>query len=115
MTPTFKDAIKIVRQLPLDEREKLRDWIDEENQKQQTENQSKVSELEKRNIKFKKALKWIDEHRREFDGQFVVLEGDKLIAHGENPKELYEIARSKGIRSPFIKRVKAEISPFGGW
>lgn len=49
MTPTIENAIEIIRQLPPPEREKVRDWIDEENQKQQTETEDKKAELERRN------------------------------------------------------------------
>lgn len=106
MTPTFEQAIEIVKALPKNEREKLRDWIDENQESIKTNTDDE---------KFRLALQWIDEHRKEYDGQFVVLDGDKLIANGTNPKELYEIARAQGIKSPFVKRVKALISPWGGW
>lgn len=106
MTPTFEQAIEIVKALPKSERQKLRDWIDE-NQEQ--------SEIVSDDEKFRLALKWVDEHRMEYDGQFVLLDGDKLLTSGTNPKELYDYAREQGIKSPFVKRVKAEISPWGGW
>jgi len=105
MTPTIEQAIEIIRQLPPPERVKIRDWIDENKERTEVENDEK----------FKLALQWIDVHRREYDGQFVLLDGDRLIAHGTNPGELYEKARKIGIQSPFVKRIKAEISPFGGW
>jgi hypothetical protein len=60
-------------------------------------------------------LQWIEEHKEEYDGQFVLLEGDVLIAHGTDPKKLYQTARAKGIEIPFVKRVKAKDLPFGGW
>lgn len=115
MTPTIEKAIEIIRQLPPTDREKVRDWIEEENQKQQTEKEKKKAELEERNEKFKKALKWVDEHKEEFDGKFVVLDGDKLVASGTDSKAVYDEARAKGYKSPFLKRVKAKELPFGGW
>lgn len=106
MIQTAEQVIEIVKSLPKKEREKVCDWINENREKKQ---------IYVDDEKFRLALKWVDEHRKEFDGQFVVLEGDKLIAHGTNAKELYDIARAKGIKVPFVKRVKAEILPFGGW
>ena len=113
MTPTIENAIEIIRQLPPPEREKLREWINKE--KELNGGQDKKSELERKNEKFKRALKWVEENKEEYDGQFVLLEGGDLIAHGTNPKELYETARNKGIKIPFVKRVKAKDLPFGGW
>lgn len=105
MTPTVEQAIEIIRRLPPTERAKVREWIDEH--KESVEN--------KDDEKFKLSLKWIDEHRKEYDGQFVLLDGEKLLAHGTNPRKLYLKAREIGIKSPFVKRIKAEILPFGGW
>jgi flagellar motility protein MotE (MotC chaperone) len=114
MTPTFEQAIEIIRQLPPSEREKLRDWIDEENQKISAE-ESKREKLARENERFRRALKWIDEHKEEFDGQWVCLDGDKLIAHGFDGKKVYQEAKEKGIETPFLERIKANELPYGPW
>jgi hypothetical protein len=115
MTPTVDQAIEIIRQLPPPEREKVREWIIEDSEKEISDGDAKKAELEKRNEKFKRALSWVEANKEEYDGQFVLLEGDDLISSGSDPKELYETARSKGIKIPFVKRVKAKELPFGGW
>ena len=115
MTPTIENAIEIIRQLPPPDREKVRDWIDEENQKEQTETEEKKAELERKNEKFKRALQWIEEHKEEYDGQWVCLNGDHLVSHGYDGKKVYEEAKAKGIETPFMERVKAKELPFGGW
>ena len=48
MTPTIENAIEIIRQLPPPEREKVRDWIDEEKQKESAEKEIWQSELEEK-------------------------------------------------------------------
>ena len=115
MTPTLENAIEIVKALPPPEREKFFDWVEEEKQNEQSEKVTQRREIEQKNEKFRCALQWLEEHKEEFDGQFVLLEGDQLIAHSKNPKELYATARAKGISVPFVKRVKAKDLPFGGW
>lgn len=62
MTPTIDQAIDIIRQIPPPDREKVRNWIDEENQKELTE--AKKNELERKNQKFKRALQWIEKTRK---------------------------------------------------
>lgn len=114
MTPTVEQAIEIIRQLPPIDRKRVLDWIEEENQKI-SDKENKREDLERRNERFRRALQWIEAHKEEFDGQFVLLEGDQLIAYGTNPKELYDTARAKGISIPFVKRIKAKDLPFGGW
>ena len=105
MTLTAEEAIKIINQLPPVEFAKVREWIDEHQ-----------TDIPQNNTdKFKLALKWIEENKEEFDGQFVLLDGDKLIAHGKEAKPLYTEARKRGIEIPFVKRIKAKELPFGGW
>jgi flagellar motility protein MotE (MotC chaperone) len=115
MTPTLENAIEIVKALPPPEREKFFDWVEEEKQSEQSEKETISRELAQKNEKFRRALQWIEEHKKEYDGQFVLLEGDQLIAHSKSPKELYTTARAKGISVPFVKRIKAKDLPFGGW
>ena len=52
---------------------------------------------------------WRRLHRDELsklEGQWVVLEGDKIVAHGEDPVRLVERARTKGIEEPYVFRVE---------
>ena len=84
MTPTAEEAIEIINQLPPFELAKVRDWI----------NEHKTVVLKEKNDKFRLALQWIEENKEEYDGQFVLLDGDKLIAHGKEAKPLYAKARN---------------------
>ena len=59
---------------------------------------------------------WVDQHRDEYLGQWVAVEGDKLVAHGTNPRQVYLSAREAGISVPFIVRVQKRDEAFmGGW
>lgn len=59
---------------------------------------------------------WVDRHRDEYLGQWVAIEGERLIAHGTNPRKVYLTARAAGITTPFIVRVHQREEPFmGGW
>lgn len=72
---------------------------------------------QERNEKFQKALRWIDEYRAEYLGKWVCLDGETLIAHGADAKQVYAEAKSKGIKIPFIEQVR-EKEPsvyWGGW
>ncbi len=115
MTPTIEQAIEIIRQLPPPDRKKFFDWAEEEKSKELAEKNEKNIELKAKNEKFRLALQWIEEHKEEFDGKFIVLDGDKLVAHGSDSKTVYDEARAKGYQSPFLTRVKAKTLPFGGW
>jgi len=50
-------------------------------------------------------LEWCRTHAevlRQFAGQWVVLEGEEIIAHGEEPLQIVAEARAKGIQVPYI-------------
>ncbi len=115
MTPTIEQAIEIIQQLPPPEREKFFDWAEEEKRRELAEKESKNIDLEQKNERFRLALNWIEENKEEYDGKFVVLDGDKLVAFGTDSKTVYDEARAKGYKSPFLTRVKAKTLPFGGW
>jgi len=39
---------------------------------------------------------------RQFAGQWVVLEGEEIVAHGNDPLQVVAEARAKGIQVPYI-------------
>lgn len=60
---------------------------------------------------------WLEQNRDEYLGQWVALEGDRLLAHGTNAREVYLAAREAGVRAPFLERVMPEEEGafWGGW
>jgi hypothetical protein len=41
-----------------------------------------------------KSVRWLDENQEKYSGQWVALEGDRLIASGLTAKEVYSKARA---------------------
>lgn len=60
---------------------------------------------------------WIEENRDEYLGQWVALDGDRLLAHGTDARRVYLAARAAGVRAPFLERVapKEDGAFWGGW
>lgn len=50
-------------------------------------------------------LRWLAEHWREYVGQWVALDGDRLIAHGPDAKEVYAAADADGAYLPLVDLV----------
>ncbi len=63
------------------------------------------------------SLLWLNENRPKYLGQWVALDGDRLIASGQTAKEVYSKAKAEGVKMPFVDLVQDEESaPFsGGW
>jgi hypothetical protein len=59
----------------------------------------------------------LDENRGKHLGQWVALDGDRLIASGPTAKEVYAKAKAEGVEIPFVELViDREPAPFiGGW
>ena len=60
---------------------------------------------------------WIERNRAAFAGQWVAVEGDRLIASGTDALKVFTAAKSEGIESPFVVHILVEASlPFvPGW
>jgi len=55
-----------------------------------------------------KEMRWIDENRASYAGQWVAVEGDRLIAAGIDPLEVFDAAKAKAARIPFVVHVLPE-------
>ncbi|HXU35982.1 MAG TPA: DUF5678 domain-containing protein [Blastocatellia bacterium] len=64
----------------------------------------------------RRELAWLAAHEEEYAGQWVLLEGERLVAHGDDPLSFREIARAERIEVPFIVHCRTWFGPaMGGW
>lgn len=112
---TLEQVIEAARGLPRDDRRRLREWLQEQ-ERRDTENQQRQEAVREEMEKFHKAMKWIDENRAQYLGQWVALDGDRLISHGTDARQVHNEAKAAGIKVPFVERVIEEQEPFyAGW
>ena len=112
MNPSFDQIIKSIEQLSAPEQERIRRWLDE---KEPSNGGSDSSQADVN--RSAKSLRWLDENREKYAGQWVALDGDRLIARGATAKEVYSKAKAEGVEVPFVELVtKGDPVPFtGGW
>ena len=111
MTPTAEQLLKTIRNLPAAERRRLFEMAEAEHLLSPLANQP-----ENEKNKFQLAMGWIKENRQKYDGQWVALDGDKLLASGTDGKKVHAEAQSRGVDVPFMHRISAnETEPSGGW
>lgn len=112
---TAETLFNQITSLPVNEKIKLRDLLDEELK----------NPVEPANgVKFVKPIpmpdpepnrRWMIEHAHEYGGQWVALDGDRLIAHGENAEEVFAAARADGAYLPLVTFIlPADAPPFIG-
>lgn len=115
MQATFENAVKTIESLSAQDYKRFLDWFRRNYDihsspppKQSANLLPSEEEWPERAEKFRLAMKWIDEHRQAFLGQWVCLDGEHLISHGTDAKRVYQEARQAGIKIPFVERVEEE-------
>src|SRR5262245_23699339 len=62
------------------------------------------------------SLRWIEEHRAEFAGQYIALDDDRLVAHGTDPQDVIAAVRASGLNGLFFTFIPpADTPPFAGF
>src|SRR6185369_6152712 len=90
---TLQDILQEAMKLPLEDRLRLRAALDRLEANGDSTPAYKNNEQERA---------WIEAHREHYLNQWVALDGDRLIAHGVDAKQVYDEAREQGITSPYL-------------
>ena len=113
MSSTVDQIIKSIEQLPAAEQERIRQWLDDKGTSNGSEETSQSTDVD-RSVK---SLRWLRENSEKFLGQWVALDGDRLIASGSTAQEVYAKAKSEGVEIPFVELVTnpERVPSTGGW
>jgi len=60
-------------------------------------------------------FRWLAERSGPYAGQWVALDGPRLVAHGAKLAAVSEAARAAGVERPLFASVPDDNMPFGGW
>ena len=60
-------------------------------------------------------LEWLANESRRFSGEWVALDGNRLVAHGPKLAAVKATAQAAGVAQPFFASVPNSDLPFGGW
>jgi Family of unknown function (DUF5678) len=58
---------------------------------------------------------WLRDHGAQYRGEWVALDGYKLISHGGDGKKVYREAIEAGVRCPFMEYLEIDPLPFAGF
>jgi len=104
---TLERILDEVKRLTPDERRELREALERE-----TPDAPQAPSADDRR---ERERRWLDEHRDEYLGQWVALEGDRLLASGPDGRPCTR-RRAAGVRAPLVTRVeRRDELPFAGW
>ena len=112
MQTNLEQVANLIRALPLEDYDKVREVLDEAEQAKRGKKETSNWRLER----YKKARKWLDENGEKYLNKWVCLEGDRLIAVDDDGRTVYQKAIEAGIKSPFIHYIEKEPEAYwDGW
>ncbi len=113
MQHTANEVIETIKTLPIREKTKVYEWLDEE--KRELMQKTQLLENAKEQFeRFRKAQEWVLKNREKYLNQWVCLDGDRLIAHGADATEVHRKAKEAGIEIPYLEQIVEE-EDWGGW
>jgi hypothetical protein len=106
------EVIEQLRTLPEEEKPKVLRYV-----RSLAEAAREAGQRHRAEERTRAARRWISEHRAQYAGQWVALDGDRLVASGEDGREVVARVRREGIEGPFLTRIEAgeEQAVWGGW
>jgi len=60
-------------------------------------------------------VQWLAAHAREYAGQWVALDGDRLIAHGPDHREVWAVVEASGVYLPLVTFVDNPDNVYAGF
>jgi hypothetical protein len=110
---TFEKVLDAVRLLPAEERQRLRKWLAEEERKRASQTDNRASQPA---LRREREMRWLREHEAQFAGQWVALEGERLLSHGTDARKVYEEGRALAVNVPFMAYAESPDEAWmGGW
>ena len=120
MTEKVQQVLRQIESLSADEKQSLVDYLKEQMQKDlsgdSTPSSNQDAAQEEPDLYRRLEYEWLRQHRDEYAGQYVALNGNRLVAHAENLRELHRLVKDSGAKRPLFVRIEApDELPFGGW
>ena len=115
-TITAESILTLIEQLPSTERIRLNQLLARRQTLQEAEPAKAKPPLDKRvpcapMMDRTREMKWIAEHQHEYAGQWVALDGDRLIAASQIRAEISAAVKADGAKLPLIIRIPAPDEP----
>jgi hypothetical protein len=112
---TTQEIINATEMLPLEEQQRvlsvLENKIRRQKQQQPQVNGNRDEEMRHRR------MGWLKANRERYGGQYVALDGDRLVGTGKIYREAAEAAKRAGVENAFVDYVRPinYIPETGGW
>ena len=116
MSAALDEILARIKQLPPDEVEHLRAILNSGLDESAMSGRDRQVSMLVSPPDISHEMKWLAEHASEYVGQWVALDGDRLIAYGSDAKVVYAAARDAGVSLPLVEFVEEpDGPPFAGF
>ncbi len=95
---TFEQALAVVQSLPFEDKQRLLQWLSNEERKRASQNDLPAAATLSREME----MQWLRENEALYAGQWLALDGARLLSHGADPHQVRAEARAQGVESPFV-------------
>ena len=103
-TITVENILQQVIQLPRTEQRRLAHLIEEQQAQPTKPPLDKRVPCEPMRDRTREK-QWVEEHRHEYAGQWVALDGDQLVASSPVQQEVWDVVRTDMPRRPLVLRI----------
>lgn len=110
-TVAYEQVLEAVRTLSPEEVQKLVQQINAERQLTAPSTNGTTAMKHSR----EREMRWLSEHEAEYAGQWLALDGDRLISRGEDMKAVFAEAQTLGVENPFMAYAESNEPAMGGW
>ena len=108
----IEDILREIAQLPQSDQHRLRHLLDQ----QEDQAASRVRAVSLVPVPDStRELQWLVDHARQYAGQWVALDGNRLIAHGPVANEVFDAADADGAHLPLITFVEHPDNVYAGF
>ena len=109
---SIEDILKEIAQLPQSEQNRLRHLLDRREEQVPSRGRAvSIDPVPDSTLE----LQWLVEHARQYAGQWVALDGNRLIAHGLVASEVFDAADADGANLPLITFVEEPENAYAGF
>ena len=96
---SYDQALEVVKTLSASGRRRLRHWLAEDDHTQSDDHGNGEIRLA---YPREREMGWLSRHEAEFAGQWLALDGDRLVSHGTDPEKVFAEAQTQGVIHPFM-------------
>lgn len=109
---SFEQALEVVKALPAVDKRRLQQWLTED---EHTQFNASANGEVKLAYPREREMGWLARHEAEYAGQWLALDGDRLVSCGADPHQVFAEAQAQGIADPFMAFAESDEPAMGGW